>query len=73
MGPFIIIRKISVWREIRAEQIIRIVGSPSRIRFYCLKPNYLHTKHKQPPYKGTEGFPSRSGTKKFFYSRNLNV
>ena len=25
MGPFIIIRKISVWREIRAEQIIRIV------------------------------------------------
>ena len=73
MGPFIIIRKINVWREIRAEQIIRIGGSPSRIRFYCLKPNYLHTKHNQPAYKGTEGFPSRSGTQKLFYSQNLNV
>ena len=55
MGPFIITGKIGVWRELRF-----VGGSPSRIRFQCLKPNYLHTKHKQPPYKRTVGFPLRS-------------
>ena len=36
MGTFIIItRKIGLWRELRF-----VGGSPSRIRFQCLKPNY---------------------------------
>ena len=55
MGPFIITGKIGVWRELRF-----LGGSPSGIRFQCLKANYLHTKHKQPPYKRTVGFPLRS-------------